>query len=238
MRIIHISDTHSKHHLINWTSDLSNADMIIHSGDFTNVGEEKDLISFFDWFSKLPCKYKVCIAGNHDKSLDEKFWYDKALLHDGHRNKIKGCEVWAPEIIKNFNAVENQYYLNHEAVTIEGIKIFGSPWSAAFHADYWAFNALKNGIIAQKLYDQIPDDTGILITHGPSFGNLDRTMTGINCGDEILLEKILKIKPKFCLTGHIHEEYGQKTVDGITFINSSIMTLGYEPINLPQIFEI
>ena len=238
LKIIHISDTHGKHDLINWNFDPADADMIIHSGDFSNVGEEKDLLKFFEWFSNFPCKHKICIAGNHDKSLDEKFWNNKALLNDGHRDRIKNCEIWAPAIIKKFNEVENQYYLNHEAVTIEGIKLFGSPWSAAFHADFWAFNALRNGVVAQKLYDEIPLDTGILITHGPSFGNLDKTLTNFNCGDEILLEKVNKIKPKFHLTGHIHEDYGIKKVGDTTFINSSIMTINYEPTNLPQVFEI
>jgi Icc-related predicted phosphoesterase len=48
-----------------------------------------------------------------------------------------------------------------------------------------------------------------------------------------LYNKVLNIKPKLHIFGHIHEGYGIKEQDGITFINASTCTLGYNPTNKP-----
>ena len=47
MRILHISDTHSKHREL---PPLPNADIIIHSGDFTFAGSEDEAYDFINWF--------------------------------------------------------------------------------------------------------------------------------------------------------------------------------------------
>ena len=56
MTILHISDTHGLH---NQLTDLPAADVIVHSGDFTLGGSEKEAIDFMQWFSDLPYKHKV-----------------------------------------------------------------------------------------------------------------------------------------------------------------------------------
>ncbi len=63
MRILHISDTHSKHREL---PPLPNADVIIHSGDFTFAGSENEAYDFINWFCDLPFQHKIFIAGNHD----------------------------------------------------------------------------------------------------------------------------------------------------------------------------
>lgn len=44
MKILHISDTHNKHNLL---KNLSDADVIIHSGDVSFAGSENEVIDFF-----------------------------------------------------------------------------------------------------------------------------------------------------------------------------------------------
>lgn len=63
---------------------------------------------------------------------------------------------------------------------------------------------------ACKLWDSIPADTDILVTHGPPFGVLDRTIQNCNAGCHYLLQKVMEIKPKYHLFGHIHEAYGRE----------------------------
>ncbi len=58
---------------------------------------------------------------------------------------------------------------------IEGLKFYGSPWQPTFHN--WAFN-LDRGEEIKKVWDKIPNDTDVLITHGPPFGILDKTVEG------------------------------------------------------------
>ena len=39
-------------------------------GDFTRVGDIKDVINFNEFLGNLDFKYKIVIAGNHDLSFD------------------------------------------------------------------------------------------------------------------------------------------------------------------------
>lgn len=92
MIILHISDTHGKHHQL---KDLPPADIIIHSGDGTEDGENEEMLEFLNWFFALDYKYKIFVAGNHDISLDG--------------GKLE-------------NIPEHCYYLHHSGVEIEGVK--------------------------------------------------------------------------------------------------------------------
>ncbi|MEO6304823.1 MAG: metallophosphatase domain-containing protein [Bacteroidia bacterium] len=226
MRVIHISDTHTKHKLIAWNFDPANADMIIHSGDFTGIGSKYEVDDFFDWYSKLPIQYKVVVAGNHDKCFDAKFWEGNISV-----------ENYAKEAIKNFTALDAMhFYLQDSMAVIEGIKIYGSPWSKWFHGHNWAFNTELG--TEEEFYSKLPDNIDILVTHGPPFGKLDYTNSCDYAGCEALLKRVKQIKPKYHLFGHIHEGYGE-TFDGdTTYLNSSIMNYHYEPVNKPQVFEI
>ena len=97
MLILHLSDTHSKHHEL---SNLPPADIIIHSGDITFAGSENEAMDFIEWFGALPYKYKIFIAGNHDDCL--------------FGANIDGLS-------------QNLFYLCNSSVTIEGIKFYGTP---------------------------------------------------------------------------------------------------------------
>lgn len=69
MRIACISDTHNKHGQIH--PYMPKADVLIHSGDFCGYGNLLELKIFSMWLDLLPYKYKIIVAGNHDKSLQQ-----------------------------------------------------------------------------------------------------------------------------------------------------------------------
>lgn len=94
-------------------------------------------------------------------------------------------------------------YLKNSAVTIEGIKIWGSPVTPYFLG--MAFNK-RRGEAIRKIWQQIPSDTDILITHGPPFGVRDKKV-----GCEELLTQVGKLQPKIHVFGHVHGEYGVST---------------------------
>lgn len=80
----------------------------------------------------------------------------------------------------------------------------------------------------------IPEDTDILITHGPPMGILDRVeRDNQNVGCELLLEKIQEIKPKINVFGHIHEGYGYISNGNTHFINASVLDGRYVLNNKP-----
>lgn len=49
-KIIHLSDTHGCHRRL---TDLPEADIVVHSGDFTMNGSEQEAIDFLNWFCDL-----------------------------------------------------------------------------------------------------------------------------------------------------------------------------------------
>lgn len=97
-------------------------------------------------------------------------------------------------------------YLQHEAVEIEGIKIFGSPYQPLFFN--WGFQYHETR--AHEIWNTLPPQIDILITHGPPYGILDLTSEGTHAGCKTLKEKIEEIKPKLHIFGHVHFSSGAK----------------------------
>jgi Icc-related predicted phosphoesterase len=211
MLITFISDTHNKHNSLK--NELISGDIIIHSGDISSFGRKHEIENFLEWFSSLSYKYKIFIAGNHD-------W--------GFQNN-KG------EIQKILNLYQDVIYLEDSMVNVNGIKIYGSPWQPEFCN--WAFNLPRNGIELEKVWDKIPADLDILVTHGPAYGYLDQVIgRNEHLGCELLSKRIMEVKPKIHCFGHIHSANGFLDVNGVNFINSSILGesyfYDYLPINV------
>lgn len=208
MKFVCIADTHGQHHSLK----LPKADVIIHAGDISRRGEKSEVLDFLKWFSDLDFKYKVFIAGNHD------FYFEQS------------SQIELNKIIP-----ENIIYLNDSGTTINNINIWGSPISPWFFN--WAFNRHRGGPIA-KHWNLIPQTTDILITHGPAFGILDKTINIEQVGCKDLLKKIQELKPKFHVCGHIHEAYGQVSHSETTFINASVLNENYTLVNEAIVFSI
>ncbi len=191
--------------------NVPDGDMLIHAGDVSNKGSVQGIGNFLYWFEKQPHCHKIFIAGNHDF---------------GFENIPETVEKMIPDSIT---------YLNDSGIEIEGINIWGSPVTPWFHD--WAFNRLRGGQIS-KYWDWIPDNTDILITHGPPKGILDKCDNGDIVGCEDLLKRVKEVKPKYHIFGHIHEGYGISSNENTIFINASSLNSRYEPVNEPQIIEL
>ena len=52
---------------------IPNGDVLIHAGDFTNLGSLEEIKEFSDFLKTLDdkFKYKVVIAGNHELTFDK-----------------------------------------------------------------------------------------------------------------------------------------------------------------------
>jgi hypothetical protein len=73
----------------------------------------------------LPYKHKIVIAGNHDFALD-KDSYERSLKKSKH-TRFGGEAVNSEDEIHKLKSICT--YLEHEVVEIEGLKIFGSPYT-------------------------------------------------------------------------------------------------------------
>lgn len=97
MKILHLSDTHGAHHRL---TNLPKADIVIHSGDFCMVGEEREALDFLNWFCNLSYRHKIFICGNHDECL----------------------------YCANINGLDsNVHYLCNSGIVIDGVRFYGVP---------------------------------------------------------------------------------------------------------------
>jgi predicted phosphohydrolase len=171
-----MSDTHGLHEAL----IVPDGDVLVHAGDVTLHGTMEELIAFNEYLGTLPHRHKLVIAGNHD-------W----------------CFEKRPEVCARL--LTNATYLQDTAITIAGVKFYGSPWQPWFYD--WAFNLQRGPQIREK-WLLIPRDTDVLITHGPPYGHGDLTSRHERAGCEDLLEIVEQIEPQAHICGHIHEAAG------------------------------
>jgi hypothetical protein len=241
MRITHISDTHNKHGMLN--GNLPGGELLIHSGDFTSIGRKSEVERFIKWFGKQNYMHKVFIAGNHDLVFDtERLYHAKSAHFDGkvfEDAPTDGKPDWLKELLGNLpNGV---YYLENSSVIIEGKNIWGSPVSPSF-GNGWAFNEDRGNNI-NEVWNGIPMDTDIVITHSPFYRYNDishNSFENVGCVD--LYYRLKEVKPHLHFCGHIHEAYGYKNMglDGwydLHTFNGCNVNLRYEQENNPFSFD-
>lgn len=229
MKLTFVSDTHNRHDEI----DTGTGDVLFHCGDATGQGSFREISNFLKWYAEQDYAHKILIAGNHDWGFERE-----------------------PGIYEKMCEDLGITYLNDSGVTIKcfdtgsDIKVWGSPVQPEFCN--WAFNrSIYNShpryAPIKPHWDMIPDDTNILLTHGPPWEILDRVMSFLSTvsgGDEFenvgcphLKEAILdRIKPEIHAFGHIHEEHGQKRIDDTNFINAAQLddqySVAYKPVSV------
>lgn len=222
-RIVCISDTHNK--LSEVVKDLPSGDMIIHAGDFTAGGTIPEVTQFLEEYTSLEkYKYKIFIAGNHDRLFEKDPGLAKQLVD---QYKDKGL-----------------IYLQDSSVEIDGLKIWGAPWSLEYHN--WAFGL--NHYKLERFWDRIPDDADVVVVHGPPWGIGDyvepsfyHPSGGGHQGDQKLREALFKrVRPKLTVFGHIHEGNSVKRYDNssMIFVNASSLDERYQYKNKPKVIEL
>lgn len=160
VRIVHISDTHLRHDQYINDNIIPDGDILVHSGDFTKYcfrkrwdsahEFHKDVTQLNNFFGRLPHKHKIFVAGNHEITFS----------------------YHSPEEIQR--VLTNGLYLQDSAVTVEGIQIYGAPWN---NYRFWAFSrgfALHDNKMMDK-WQQIPDNTDVVVTHNPPRAIMDRS---------------------------------------------------------------
>lgn len=200
MRIALISDTHNKCE----NSLVPDGDLLIHAGDLTMGGKLPEVLQALAWLESLPHPHKVVIAGNHDfcfqKDDRAAEWFRNAGIH----------------------------YLQDSEVSVEGLRIWGSPWQPEFYD--WAFNLPRGKEIKAK-WDLIPLGIDVLVTHGPPFGFGDLVQGGEKVGCADLLEALDRVQPKLHVFGHIHEARGTYQHGKSVLVNASMIDRRYRPVH-------
>ena len=217
MRLVVTSDCHG--HLT--SARIPPGDVLILAGDIlANRSNDPDIDAAFqlnaireldDFCGTLSFKQVVLIAGNHDWVFER--------YRDAHRS------------------LKNMVYLEDSGTDIDGVKFWGSPHQPWFFD--WAFNHPRNGAELERVWSLIPDDTEVLITHGPPFGILDLPFgTGESAGCELLLKRVKEVKPRVHIFGHIHGSYGKEQINGTLFVNACLCNEEYDPVNPPHVIDV
>lgn len=178
----HISDTHTNHRMLKIPDNI---DWLIFSGDESNTNNainHNELLDFLNWLEYIDVPVKIMIAGNHSFALEKRM--------------VKKREIEERGII----------YLENEEVEIEGIKVFGTPYTPR----YGNWNFLKDRAKMHKVWDVMSKDVDVIISHGPPKGILDLTYDRENnlemCGDSNIKNRLLnkEFSPKLFCFGHLH----------------------------------
>lgn len=226
LKICHISDLHNLHKELT----ILPCDVLICSGDISMMGWKHEIESFFSWFRKqTQATYKILVAGNHDLAFDPQ---------RGSNNGIHKPQ-WLVDLLDNFDdygTSDINFYLENGLCQIEEVKFWGSPTSAWFHGERWAFNVKPED--SEVLYSTIPLGTDVIITHGPSYSNGD-WCENVNgpVGDMVLTKELYRVQPLLHLFGHIHESYGHTQVKNTHFFNGCNCDLSYQIANEPWLIE-
>lgn len=222
MKLVVISDTHERHREL---TNIPDGDVLIHCGDWTNKGSLVQIQGFLAWFTDQPHQHKIFIPGNHELSLD----------------KNEASYGYAHTIVNDFTGA-NTHYLLDSSVTIDGVKFYGSPTTPWFYN--WAFNVTRGDAIAKE-WAKIPDDTNVLITHGPPYRILDMTEEDfsnrdLNQGCKDLLKRLQDLNElKAHVFGHLHTDGGKQEKIGPTvFANAAMCDEKYHITRKPVEIEI
>lgn len=142
IRIVHISDTHLKIR----SDGIPNGDILIHSGDFgqfrSGLSDDQFFEAFNTFFKSVPHKHKIFVGGNHDKPFE---------------NCLK-------------DSITEVIYLEDELVTIEGLRIYGSPWNKLRLTSFARAFTIRD--VGSK-FELIDPQADIVVTHQPPHNILD-----------------------------------------------------------------
>ena len=202
VRVVCLSDTHEAHHYV----DVPEGDVLLHCGDLFfqdrgEMGSRARLKGFNDFLGTLSHPRKFIIGGNHDQVLED----------------------LGPEEVQE--VLTNATYLQDSGATLEefgGIRIYGLPASPNGGSGNKAFQRKGRSQDLQEVWDRIPANVDILMTHGSG---------------DLLAREIERKRPAVHVCGHLHGGHGAWFDDHTTAVNAAIMDSSYFPTQLPVVFD-
>lgn len=173
----------------------------------------------------LVCHYHISavslltfLQGNHDITLDEGFYTEYGQYF--HNQNIQSSK----ECLELLTESPHITYLAHSSTTVRlkspdgpktEFKVFGSPYSPRH--GMWAFyydcpSSPTTLTELPKLWEDIPLDTDVVVTHTPSRTHGDETNERRAGGCEALRQALWRVRPKLAVCGHIHDGRGAERV--------------------------
>lgn len=179
---------------------LPSGDILAIAGDLSE-GLPTQLCARYNEISSIRNQFEhiLVIAGNHDRALDSDCDSRDAAIHDDITRRI--------ECRRKYRSSSVFTYLENAGTTIHCrngrvLKVWASPASLASSRQTCFGYSTEE---AQRQWDQVPDDTDLLITHGPPLGYLDGERM---LGCKALSRTLWRVRPLLHVFGHVHEGRG------------------------------
>jgi len=203
-----MSDTHTDHNevfnkVIEHTPpllDKNRANILVHTGDWSQLGKMKHSTSFEEWLQKVKSnfKYIILVCGNHERTCGETL---------GH-----------VQLKKLFEDIEGVYYLTYDILILEefgNLTFLGISWWDHNDINVPPFLGMKalpeiqtinntNRVVTTKC-----DHIDFFLSHHPPYGILDE-WRGNKKGSKRIVSYLEfldqnKLIPKFHIFGHVHK---------------------------------
>ncbi|KAI9713836.1 MAG: hypothetical protein M1820_000566 [Bogoriella megaspora] len=238
-RILILSDTHGASLFPcgdptnAYREGLPKVDVVLHCGDLSRSGWLNEYENTLQMLAKLDAELKLVIAGNHDITLDPKYYQEQGSAIDGEYYK-NDTSRRALQLMKGRKAMQAGVTFLHEGTHTfclqSGAKfnVYASPYYPASGDGtfpYMAYRYEKNQDRfnpkdkATKYMEwiadnPIPDFPGvdIVMTHTPPLGHLDQTLNGGFLGCRSLQRAMARATPRLHCFGHVHEGRGAEMV--------------------------
>lgn len=188
VRIVHMSDTHDFLSQSSRNTFMPFGDILVHTGDFTNNGTDEEFAQFNQWLGSISSMYhyRIVCLGNHDVKVFGTSW-------DSMKAKLSNAT----------------HVLCHEEATVLGIRFYSCPWHWGHKSNYTVRVGAPSSTSGR--FEDIPESTQVLLTHGPAYGRLDGTAAA-ECqehwGSRELGEAIRRVRPGLHLHGHVKDSRG------------------------------
>ena len=176
--------------------EVPTGDILICVGDFTMFSKNLLAIEDFnEWLGELPHRHKIVVPGNHEFFLESN-----------------------PE---RRSLLDNAIVLIDESIEIEGLNIYGSPMTPLLGTAFGKSSAKDR----ERNWSKIPNDTHVLLTHGPPFGILDVSSDQAErMGDPELRNRVRELPSlRLHAFGHVHGAFGTIEQGGVIFANVALM---------------
>lgn len=139
-----------------------------------------------------------------------------------------GNHDWIGEPVHGYASLaENVHVVVDGSVTVAGVKFWCSPWTPPFFN--WAFMRPEPELA--ELYETVPDDVDVMVTHGPPYMMCDRTLESKYAGSKALRDAVGRLQPQLLLCGHIHEARSEAGYGRTRVVNCSYVDAAYRPVN-------
>lgn len=222
IRCLVISDTHDEP----FPRITTKIDVVLHCGDMTMIGGLSNYRKALDQLGNLDAELKLVIAGNHDVSLDPKWWADNLDEEEGDdpEEPARARQLFDAARERGIHLLSEG---THTFTLNDGrtFHVFASPFTPSFRGYAFSYRRDETHFIEGSSF--IPEGVDIVMTHGPPLPPhwpksapsssaaylLDVGRRGEHCGCPKLFTAIVRAMPKLHCFGHIHEGHGIQSLD-------------------------